>query len=175
MGTLATRIDHIDSVGTIIKVVLTHFSKQTLPKNVELNLAIAADLAFSDNLLYEKFQIWHEEHDDEVLLFHIKRFFEKKDQRFLSKSELDLTSKREEIESSIKENVRNRQKQIFGIKINELAANRNLLTNKELGDFLGVSEEQARKYKNGENKPQLATLKDIADRFKVTVEFLLGF
>ncbi|PWU13176.1 MAG: hypothetical protein C5B49_15065 [Bdellovibrio sp.] len=49
-----------------------------------------------------------------------------------------------------------------------------LLTNDQLGEFLGVSGEQARKFNAGENKPQLATLKHIADRFKVSVESLVG-
>jgi hypothetical protein len=34
--------------------------------------------------------------------------------------------------------------------------------------------EQARKFKAGENKPQLVTLKTIADPFNVSFEFLIG-
>jgi transcriptional regulator with XRE-family HTH domain len=70
--------------------------------------------------------------------------------------------------------VRTRQKQIFGQRITRLATERSLVTNDQLGEFLGVSGEQARKLKAGENKPQLATLKNIADRFKVSVEYLIG-
>lgn len=174
MGTLATRIDHIDLVGNTIKSVLNHFSKQSLSKEVEDSLSVAADLAFSNELLFEKFQMWMTENDDETLLFHIKRFFEKRDQKPFSTEERDLTAQRQQIEENIKEDVRNRTKKIFGQRIMMLASERNLLTNDQLGEFLDVSGEQARKFKAGENKPQLATLKNIADKFKVSVEFLIG-
>ncbi len=174
MGTLATRISHIDSVRNAIKPVLDHFAKLSLSKEVEQSLVLAADLAFSDELLFEKFQMWNAEHDDETFLFHIKRFFEKRDQKTLAANEQDLTARREQVESSIKENVRNQTKKIFGQRITRLASERNLLTNDQLGEFLGVSGEQARKFKAGENKPQLTTLKSIADKFKVSVEFLIG-
>lgn len=174
MGTLATRMSHIDSVRDAIKPVLDHFAKQSLSREIESHLAIAAELAFSDELLFEKFQMWITERDDQTLLFHINRFFEKRDLKPLATLERDLTSKREPVEMSIKEDVCNRQKQIFGHRVTKLATERNLLTNDQLGEFLGVSGEQARKFKTGENKPQLATLKSIADRFKVSVEFLVG-
>ena len=80
-------------------------------------------------------------------------------------SDQDLTPQRARAEASVKEDVRQRQKQIFGQRITALAAKHNLLTNDQLGNFLGVS---------GEHKPQLANLKFIADQFKVTVEFLIG-
>ncbi len=175
MGNLATRISHIDSVRNTIKAVLDHFSKLSLSKKVENQLAIAADLAFSDELLFEKFQMWIAEQDDETLLFHINRFFEKREQKSLSPAERDLTASRQQVEASIKENVRSRQKQIFAQRITELAIKHNLLTNEQLGQFLGeISAEQARKFKAGDNKPQLATLKKIADKFNVSVEFLIG-
>ncbi len=174
MGTLATRISHIDSVRDIIKHVLSHFAQQSLSKEVENHLSVAADLAFSDELLFEKFQIWDAERDDETLLYHIKQFFEKRDQKPLTAEESDLTSQRRQVEATVKENVRNRTRQIFGQRITRLATERSLLTNDQLGEFLGVSGEQARKFKAGENKPQLTTLKNIADRFEVSVEFLVG-
>ncbi len=175
MGTLAARISHIDSVRNAIKPALDHFARLSLSSDIERSLALAVDLAFSDELLFEKFQMWNDEHDDEVLLFHIKRFFEKRNQKPLLASEQDLTVQRKEVESTIKQDVRNRQKQIFGQRITQLALKNNLLTNEQLGTFLGdISSEQARKFKNGDNKPQLATLQKIAQRFNVSVEFLIG-
>jgi len=174
MGMLATRMSHIDSVRNAVKPALDHFAQQSLSKEIERSLAIAADLAFSDELLLEKFRMWNDGHDDETFLFHINRFFEKKGQKPLLASEQDLTAQREYAEASIKEAVRNRQKQVFGQRITSLAIEHKLLTNEQLGEFLSVSGEQARKFKAGENKPQLATLKNIADRFKVSVEFLIG-
>lgn len=173
MGTLAMHANQIHSVAGTIKLVLEYFDK-VLKGDQAQKVSAAADLAFSDKLLFEKFEMWTQEHDDETFLFHINRFFEKKDQKPLRASEQDLTAKRNEVESSIKEDVRSRQKQIFGERITGLAAKHNLLTNDQLGTFLGVSGEQARKFKAGENKPQLATLKTIADQFKVSVEFLIG-
>lgn len=174
MGTLAMRIRHIDTVSNAIKAALAHFAERSLPEKTETRLALAADLAFSDELLFEKFQMWTQERDDEVFLFHIDRFFEKRGQTALAPAERDLTPRRAFVEAAVAKSVRDRQKQIFGQRITILAAERGLLTNDQLGDFLGVSGEQARKFKAGENKPQLATLKNIADRFKVPVGFLIG-
>lgn len=173
MGTLAMHANQIHSVAGTIKLVLEHFDKVLKGEQAQ-KVQAAADLAFSDKLLFEKFEMWGHERDDETFLFHVNRFFEKKDQKPLLASEQDLTAQREQVESSIKDNVRNRTKQIFGQRITKLASERNLLTNDQLGEFLGVSGEQARKFKAGENKPQLATLKSIADRFKVSVEYLIG-
>ena len=174
MGVLAQRIDQIDSVRKTLKSVLNHFVKMSLSKEAEEQLSLAANLAFSDELLFEKFQMWSEDRDDETLLYHIDRYFKKIKQKPLLSSERNLTSQRKQTETSIKENVRSEQKKVFAERLTSLAAKRNLLTNEALGNFLGVSGEQARKFKAGENKPQLATLKAIAGKFKVSVEFLLG-
>ncbi|MBX9768034.1 MAG: helix-turn-helix domain-containing protein [Bdellovibrionales bacterium] len=173
MGSLAMHANQIHTVAGTIKLVLEHFDK-VLKGDQAQKVSAAADLAFSDKLLFEKFEMWTHEHDDETFLFHVNRFFEKKYQKPLLASEQDLTVQRDQVESSIKKDVRNRQKQIFGQRITKLAIEHKLLTNDQLGKFLGVSGEQARKFKAGENKPQLVTLKEIADRFKVSVEFLIG-
>lgn len=174
MGSLATRMSYFDFVSKTIRPVLEHFDKVSLKGDTAKRISAAADLAFSDGLLFEKFQMWAQERDDETFLFHIQRYFEKKDQRSLLTSEQDLTASREQVETSIKEKVRIRTKQVFGQRMTRLAAEYGLLTNDQLGAFLEVSGEQARKFKSGENKPQLATLKNIADKFKVSVEFLIG-
>lgn len=174
MGTLNSHINRIDEVSGIVSPVLAHFSKLSLSKEIETQITHAADLAFSDPLLLEKFEMWINEKEDDVFLFHIDRFFEKLREKTFSKEEQNLTAFRDEVETKIKDDVRNRQKKIFSQRIMQLAAERNLLTNKSLGEFLGVSDEQARKFKAGENKPQLATLQDIANRFNVTIEFLIG-
>lgn len=174
MGTLAARVSHIDYISAIIKPTLHYFSKKELTKKMEKRLALAAELAFSDQLLFEKFLLWTQERDDDVFLFHINRFFEKRNQQPLSPAEKNLTSQKRKVGATLRKKVRDRQKQIFSQRLTRLATEYNLLTNDQLGEFLGVSGEQARKFKSGENKPQLTTLKKIADRFKVPVEFLLG-
>ena len=173
MGSLALHLNQINSVAGTIKLVLEHFD-QVLKDEQARQVSTAADLAFSDKLLFEKFEIWAQERDDETFLFHVNRFFEKKRQKPLLASEQDLTNQRLQIESTIKGEVRARQKQVFAQRLTKLAADRNLLKNDDLGAFLEVSGEQARKFKAGENKPQLTTLKKIADKFGVSVEYLIG-
>ena len=76
-----------------IKIVLEYFDKILKDNNQIQKLSIAADIAVSDRLLFEKFEMWIRERDDEVFLFHIDRFFEKKDLQPLSASEQDLTKR----------------------------------------------------------------------------------
>ena len=174
MGLLAEKTNHYDEVKRIITPVLHHFDQVGVGAEVKRSISAAVDIAFSDELLLEKFQLWNDEKDDDVFLYHIKRFFEKQHQHPLSAMEQDLTSRRAEVETEIKEDIRAQQKKIFGERVTILAAERNLVTNEKLGEFLEVSGEQARKFRVGENKPQLATLKKIADRFRVSVGYLLG-
>lgn len=174
MSPLATKISHIDSVRAVILPVLNHFARKNLDSIIESELSYAVDYVFKDDLLFQKFQMWNEDHDDEVFLFHIHRFFEKNEKQPLSPSLADATLNRVQAEDSIKETVRKNQKRIFGERITALAIKHNLLTNEDLGDFLGVSGEQARKFKAGENKPQLSTLRLVADKFKVSPEYLMG-
>lgn len=174
MGALSKQLNQIDHVKNVISHVFYHFDRIRLDERKIRLLSAAADLAFSDSLLFEKFEIWDEEHDDDAFLFHIEKFFEKLNHRPLKIEERDLTSQRERIETSIKEAARHKQKKIFSERITQLAIEHDLLTNDQLGAFLGVSAEQARKYRSGENKPQLATLKQISDKFKVSIEFLSG-
>ena len=54
MGTLATRINHIDAVSSMIKSVLEHFDQVSLKATVAKQLSAAADIAFSDPILLEK-------------------------------------------------------------------------------------------------------------------------
>ena len=175
MGTLLKHASRFEHIRDIVGPVLKHFDRLSLKKELVRELAHAADLAFSDELLLEKFEAWHDQKDDEVLLFHIGRYFAKRDQKPLAVTEQDQTANRKEIESDIKEAARARQKQVFSQVLTELAVKRGLDTNEKLGKFLGVSTEQARKYRSGEFKPQLATLRDVSNKFGVSVEYLAGF
>ncbi len=175
MGTLLKRTDRFEHIQSIIRPVLKHFDRATLKQKLIHDLASAADLAFSDELLLEKFEMWNEQKDDEVFLFHIERYFAKRDQRALPPEEQDQTAHRESIEANIKEKVREDQKRIFAQRLTQLAIERGLDTNEKLGNFLSVSTEQARKYRSGENKPQLATIRDLSKKFGVSVEYLAGF
>jgi DNA-binding transcriptional regulator YiaG len=174
MGLLANHLDQQNQVRQTIRLALSHFDRINLsPADSEL-LSAAANRAYSDELLLEKFRLWAEEREDDVLLFHVKRFFEQESIPRLAREERDQTHRRETIESEVKNAARDRVKQMFGLRVTVLAAQHGLDTNAKLGEFLTVSEEQARKWRSGENKPQLATLRLIAERFSVRIEYLTG-
>src|SRR5262249_55240647 len=139
MGVLVKQIGWIEHVKTVIEAVLSHFDSKGLNADLLTKMSAASDLAFSDRLLFEKFESWVEDHYDESFLFHINRFFEKRNQKPLDVRNRDLSLKREEIENAIKESVKGRQNKIVGQRIVALAVERNLLTNEQLGTFLGVS------------------------------------
>lgn len=174
MGLLAKHLDQQDQVRQTIHLVLSHFDLINLnPADSEM-LSAAADRAYSDELLLEKFRLWANEREDDVLLFHVKRFFEQESVPKLSRDERDQTHRRDSIESEVKNTARDHIKQMFGQRVTALAVQRGLDTNAKLGEFLAVSEEQARKWRSGENKPQLATLRLIAEKFAVRIEYLTG-
>jgi hypothetical protein len=174
MGLLAKHLDQQDQVRQTIHLVLSYFDRIHLsPADLEM-LSAAADRAYSDELLLEKFRLWDNEREDDVFLFHVKRFFEKESVPKLSRNERDRTHRSDSIESEVKNSARDHIKQMFGQRVTALAVQRGLDTNAKLGEFLAVSEEQARKWRSGENKPQLATLRLIAEKFAVRIEFLTG-
>lgn len=174
MGLLAKRLNHLEEVTATISSVLAHFDTQELDDDLIKALQDAADLAFTDELLLEKFSLWNELRDDEVFLFHIRRFFEKRNRAPLTLSQRDHTFRRDEIEAEIKAAAREEVKKMFSQRITSLAVKNGLDNNAKLGEFLGVSEEQARKFRSGEHKPHLATLKMLAEKFKVRLEYLSG-
>ena len=80
MGALASQLNSIEHTNIVIKDALSHLDKKELEPSMVNMLSAAADLAFSDKLLFEKFENWQEDHNDETFLFHVKRFFEKRNQ-----------------------------------------------------------------------------------------------
>lgn len=175
MGTLAFHAEQISKKKDSIYEALVHFDSALDEDNDQkVKLADAADFAFTDDLLFEKFNYWLEDRDDETLLFHVNKFFKKRHLRQLSESERDLTKDRESVEKSIKMKVREKQTRLFAERFLMLSVERGLTTNEELGKFLEITEEQARRLKAGDQKPQVATLKKIADKFSVRFEYLMG-
>ena len=175
MGTLALQAQQISKKKDSIYEALVHFdSALEDDSDLKAKLAAAAEFAFTDDLLSEKFNHWLEDRDDEVLLFHVNKFFEKRHLRQIPESERDLTKDRASIEKSIKMKVREKQKRIFAERFLILSVERGLTTNEELGKFLEIGEEQARRLKAGDQKPQVATLINIAKKFNVRFEYLIG-
>lgn len=174
MGMLANHLHRLEELRLAIRAVLSHFDRQNLDLKDSEQRRMASDLAFSDEMLFEKFRLWIEERQDDVLLFHIRRFFDKASMPRVPREDRDQSARRDANESEVKSSARERVKQIFSQRVTALALGHGLDTNEKLGTFLGVSEEQARKWRSGENKPQLATLRTIADKFKVRIEYLTG-
>ena len=61
----------------------------------------------------------------------------------------------------------------LGQKLKELRSKNNL-TQKELADKLHVSFQTVSKWENGENEPDIATLKELATLFNCSVDYLIG-
>ena len=64
-------------------------------------------------------------------------------------------------------------KTTFPIVLKELRKNENL-TQKQVGDIIGVSQRAYSSYENGDREPSLSTLSDLAKLFQVPVDFLIG-
>ncbi|RYZ88521.1 MAG: hypothetical protein EOP04_09195 [Proteobacteria bacterium] len=56
----------------------------------------------------EKFRLWADEREDDVLLIHVKRFFEQETIPRLSREERDKASRRDKFESEVKHAARDR-------------------------------------------------------------------
>lgn len=50
----------------------------------------------------------------------------------------------------------------------------NQKTQKELADFLGITERSYQRYEAGDREPDIRGLNKLADYYKVTVDYLLG-
>jgi len=61
----------------------------------------------------------------------------------------------------------------LGQKLKELRSSKGL-TQKELADRLHVSFQTVSKWENGENEPDIATLKELASLFNCSVDYLIG-
>lgn len=175
MGSLALHAEQMNKKNDIITEVLVHFDS-ILEEGAELvKIQAAADNAYTDDFLFEKFEFWMSDRNDEYLLFHINAFFEDRHLKSLSPSERDHTSKREEVEGAIEQSAREQRKKVVAERLSILAREQNLNTNEALASFLSMDIEQIRRYMVGENRPQRATLIKIADKFGVSLEYISGF
>ncbi len=59
------------------------------------------------------------------------------------------------------------------MKIKELREKKGI-SQKELADYLNITQVQISKYELGKNEPDLNTTKKIAEYFNVTIDYLLG-
>lgn len=175
MGSLALHAHEMNRKNEVIKKALVHFDTILVDETEKHKLRAAADEAHTDEFLFEKFESWVDERDDKYLLFHVNSFFEDRLLKVLSPTERDVTSRRKEIELTIENKSRDKQKRIVSERLSILAKERSLNTNEAIANFLNMDIEQIRRYLIGENKPQRATLIKIAEKFDVSLEYLGGF
>jgi transcriptional regulator with XRE-family HTH domain len=62
---------------------------------------------------------------------------------------------------------------IFGLKLKELRVEQEL-SQRKLGNILGVCNQTVSSWENGSREPDLDTLRTISQYFEVSVDFLLG-
>jgi len=170
MANLARQeIDHFDHQAQVIKNALRHFSRSDGFAVVEA----VGRYAFSDDILFESFELWSKkEIDDEAFMFQVHHFFKTKDRPALSSENRDLTGNRAAIDLIKKSADLSFAKQ-FARKLGLLANHKKLTTNEKLGTFLGVSAEQARQLLQGEHKPQRKTILKVSEAFGVPPEEFL--
>ena len=77
MGLLLDTANRHYEIHQTVGLALCHFDKIGLNAKDSRNMVIAAGLAFSDEIILEKFTMWAIEREDEVLLFHVNRFLNK--------------------------------------------------------------------------------------------------
>ena len=171
MVILKIKNDSFDQKASIIKEALDYFSNKedTYPEETREAIAAAADNAFCDEILFEEFQTWTEDRDDESFLHLINHYWNTKDQEPLPEEQRDITSREEDIKA-IKEKDKLEVAGNFSILLNKMATEKGLKSLEEIGNFLGFSAERARTLLDGKHKPQRKTILKVADKFGVSAD-----
>lgn len=174
MGILKLKEETLGKKSLIIKEALDHFASRErfYSKEIIDEIAAASENAFSDEILFEEFENWASEKDDESFLYLINHYWETKNKPTLSEKNRDLTNDKQEIEA-IKNNAKLEIAQKFSSFLNEISNKKNLRTLESIGNFLGVSSERARILLEGKHKPQRATIAKISEKFEIPVEKIL--
>jgi len=169
-ATARAKIDSIEHKRTVFRTVLSYFGELDDPKIVE-NVAAAVDAAYTDDLLFEDFEIWVEERNDPAFLYQVDHFLKTRGTPPLAKP--DLTGRAAEIEK-VQAEAEHDLARSFAASLRLLSNQRGLKTNKEIGDFLGKNQEQVRVMLAAEHKPQRKTLLLVAEKFEVSVESMIA-
>ena len=173
MGILKIKEDHLVKKSSIIKKALEHFDRfeKKYSADVLKKISVASENAFIDEILFEEFENWISNRDDESFIYLINHHWDTNLRPALG-SKSDLTGKQKEI-LNIKENSKREVGQRFASILNKLCNNRNLKTLKEIGDFLGgISEERVRVLLEGRHKPQRATILKVSKKFKLDPQII---
>lgn len=168
-ATARAKIDSIEHKRTVFRSALSYFGELDDAKIAE-KVAAAVDAAYTDDILFEDFEIWIEERNDNAFLYQVDHFLKTRGTAPLAKP--NLTGRKAEIEK-IQAEAEHELAHTFAAKLRWLANQKGLKTNKEIGEFLGKNQEQVRVMLAAEHKPQRKTLLLVAEKFGVSVESLI--
>lgn len=171
MGVLKLKDQALDSKTSTIREVLRYFSSKEdqIPKDTIEGIAAAADNAYSDDILFEEFENWTKNHDDDSFLYLINHYWETIGKPALGLDERDLTDKKDKVEA-IKETSKQEVALKFAQFLNRIALERKLMTLEAIGAFLELSPQRVSILLKGEHKPQRATIAKVAEKFGIPLE-----
>ncbi len=171
MGVLKLKDQALDSKTSTIREVLRYFSskEEKIPKITIDAIATAADNAYSDDILFEEFDNWTKNHDDDSFLYLINHYWETIKKPVLSKERRDLTNRTDKIES-IKKGSKQEVAQKFAKFLNKISHERKLTTLEAIGEFLELTPQRVSILLKGEHKPQRGTIAKVAEKFEISIE-----
>ena len=171
MGVLKLKDQALDTKTSTIREVLRYFSSKEdqIPKDTIEGIAAAADNAYSDDILFEEFESWTKNHDDDSFLYLINHYWKTIGKPSLTQEEQDLTNQPNKVES-IKEKSKQDVAQKFAQFLNKIADERKLTTLEAIGNFLELTPQRVSVLLKGEHKPQRATIAKIAEKFEIPLE-----
>jgi hypothetical protein len=169
-ATARAKIDSIEHKRAVFRAVMSYFGEFDDPQMIE-RVSAAVDSAYTDDLLFEDFEIWVEERNDQAFLYQVDHFLETRGTPPLARA--DLTGRPAEIEK-VQADAEEDLARTFAAKLRLLANQRGLKTNKDIGDFLEKNQEQVRVMLAAEHKPQRKTLLLVAEKFGISVESLIA-
>lgn len=171
MGVLKLKDQALDTKTSTIREVLRYFSSKEdqIPKVTIDGIAAAADNAYSDDILFEEFENWTKNHDDDSFLYLINHYWETIKKPILSPEQHDLTGQADSVEA-IKLKSKQEVAQKFAQFLNKITHERKLTTLEAIGEFLEISPQRVSVLLKGEHKPQRATIAMIAEKFEIPLE-----
>jgi NADPH-dependent curcumin reductase CurA len=173
MGILKLKDQVLDSKTSTIREVLRYFAfkEDQIPKATIDVIAASADNAYFDDILFEEFENWTKNHDDDSFLFLINHYWETANKPALSQSYRELTNQTAKIEA-IKENSKKEVAKKFAQFLNKITHEHKLTTNEAIGNFLELTPQRVSILLKGEHRPQRGTIAKIAEKFQVPLEII---
>jgi hypothetical protein len=171
VGVLKIKDQALDSKTSTIREVLRYFSakEDQIPRITIEGIAAAADNAYCDDILFEEFDNWTKNHDDDSFLFLINHYWETINKPILSQEERDLVDQADRTKV-FKENSKKEVASKFAQFLGKIAYERKLTTLEAIGNFLEVTPQRVSILLKGEHKPQRSTIAKVAEKFEIPLE-----